>query len=153
MAGYPSSSPFRLAEAQQPKKIPHIGLLGAGSPSSYSTRIPALREGLRDLGYIEGKNIVIEYRYAEGKLDRLPDLAVELVDLKVDIIHANSDYSVRAAKKATRTIPIIFTSVSDPVADGFVVSLAASTGERHGADDSISRVRWQKARTAQGGLP
>ena len=75
-----------LAKAQQPGKIPRIGLLTAGSSTSFSTRIDAFRQGLRDLGYIEGRNIVIEYRYAEGKEDRLPDLAAELVRLKVDVI-------------------------------------------------------------------
>ena len=78
--------PFRLAEAQQPKKIPRIGFLSATSPSTVAARTEAFRQGLRELGYLEGKNIVIEYRYAEGKLDRLPALAAELMRLKVDVI-------------------------------------------------------------------
>jgi putative ABC transport system substrate-binding protein len=118
-----------LAEGQQPKKVPRIGLLAAAVPSTYSARIAAFEEGLRDLGY---KNIVIERRYAEGNPDRLPDLAVQLVDLRVDIILATSDPSVRAAKKATQTIPIVFVNTGDPVADGFVVSLAAPGGNATG---------------------
>ena len=122
-------STIHLAEAQQPAKIPRIGLLAAAVPATYPARIAAFEEGLRDLGY---KNIVIERRYAEGKSDRLPDLAAQLVDLRVDIILATSDPSVRAAKKATQTIPIVFVNTGDPVADGFVVSLAAPGGNATG---------------------
>jgi putative tryptophan/tyrosine transport system substrate-binding protein len=120
------------AEAQQARKVPRIGVLAASSPSSYLARTPAFREGLRDLGYIEGKNLVIEYRYADGKLDRLPDLAVQLLDLKVDVILASADPSVRAALKATKTIPIVFIAASDPVGDGFVNSLAKPGGNATG---------------------
>jgi ABC-type uncharacterized transport system substrate-binding protein len=118
-----------MAEAQQPTKIPRIGFLGAASPSSYPGRISAFEEGLRDLGY---KNFVIESRYAEGKSDRLPDLAAQLVDLKVDVILATADPSVRAAKKATQTIPIVFVNTGDPVGDGFVTSLARPGGNATG---------------------
>ena len=119
-------------EAQQARKVPRIGVLAASSPFSYLARTPAFREGLRDLGYIEGKNLVIEYRYADGKLDRLPDLAVQLLDLKVDVILASADPSVRAALKATKTIPIVFIAASDPVGDGFVNSLAKPGGNATG---------------------
>jgi putative ABC transport system substrate-binding protein len=112
------------AAAQQSKKIPRIGYLTAGSVSSQSTRIEAFRQGLHELGYLEGKYIVIEWRYAEGKPDRLPALAAELVHLKVDIIVSASPPATRAAKEATSTIPIIMTQDSDPVANGFVASLA-----------------------------
>jgi len=92
----------RLAEAQQPKKIPRIGFLCAPSPVTVSARIEAFRPGLRELGYIEGQNVVVEYRYAEGKLDRLPDLAAELVRLPVDVIvAAEGMQAFRAAKNAT----------------------------------------------------
>ena len=90
-----------IAEAQQPTKIPRIGYLSAASPSAVSARIEAFRQGLRELGYVEGKNIVIEWRYAEGKLDRLPALAAELVRLKVDVIVTAGPAATRAAKEAT----------------------------------------------------
>ena len=96
------------AEAQQPKKVPRIGYLSKTDPATESARAEAIRLALRELGYIEGQNIAIEYRYAEGKLDRLPELAAELVRLKVDIIVvAGGDRLVRAAKNATKTIPIV----------------------------------------------
>ena len=96
------------AEAQQPKKVPRIGYLSSSDPATESTRSEAIRLALRELGYIEGQNIAIEYRYAEGKLDRLPELAAELVRLKVDIIVvAGGATLIRAAKNATKTIPIV----------------------------------------------
>jgi len=116
------------AEAQQPKKVPLIGFLGATSLSTISDRVEAFRQGLRELGYVEGKNIVVEYRWAEGKIERLPDLATELVRLKVDVIVSGGNSATQAAKKATNTIPIVMTQVSDPVASGFVASLARPGG-------------------------
>jgi len=116
------------AEAQQSAKIPRIGYLVGASLSGTSARIEAFRQGLRELGYVEGKNIVIEYRYAEGKLDRLPALVAELVLLKVDVIVANGPPSTRAAKEATVTIPIVMAQDSDPVGSGFVASLARPGG-------------------------
>jgi putative ABC transport system substrate-binding protein len=101
------------AEAQQPKKIPRLGVLTILSPDQ-SADIEAFRRGLGQLGYLDGKNIGIEYRYADGKLGRLPALATELVDLKVDVIVALNPPSVRAAKNATRSIPIIMRSSDDP---------------------------------------
>src|SRR5215469_7590748 len=114
--------------AQQPKKVPRIGFLGGASASFYAARTNAFRQGLHELGYTEGKNIDIEYRYAEGKFDRLPDLAAELVGLKVDVIVAAPTPSVLAAKKASATTPIVFASVVDPVASGLVASLARPGG-------------------------
>ena len=116
------------AEAQQPKKVPRIGYLGATSASSESLRHEAFRQGLREVGYIEGQNITIEYRYAEGKLDRLPALAAELVALKVDVIVTGGPQATRPAKKATATIPIVMAFDSDPVGNGFVASLARPGG-------------------------
>jgi len=116
------------AQAQQPKKAPRIGYLGATSVSATSDRTEPFRQGLRELGYVEGKNIVIEWRSAEGKLDRLPALAAELVRLKVDIIVTSGPIPTRAAKEATVTIPIVMTQDSDPVANGFVASLARPGG-------------------------
>src|SRR5262249_54038914 len=102
------------AEAQQPTKVPRIGFLSAGSPSTISTRTQAFRRGLREFGYVEGKNIVIEYRYAEGKLDRLPALAAELVRLKVDVIVTTAGAVTRPAKEATSAIPIVMAQDNDP---------------------------------------
>src|SRR5215469_32926 len=116
------------AEAQQPKKGPTIGFLALASFSSLSARVEAFRQGLHDLGYVEGKTIVIEYRSADEKLDRLPELASELVRLKVDIIVTNGPISTRAAKEATVTIPIVMTFDDDPVGNGFVDSLARPGG-------------------------
>ena len=113
------------AEGQQPTKIPRIGLLSsAGDPRAPGPQIEAFRQGLRDLGYIEGKNILVEYRYAEGKLDRLPDFVAELIQLKVDVLVVTALVAIRAAKQATKTIPIVMVILSDPVATGIVDSLA-----------------------------
>ena len=116
------------AEAQRPNKITRLGVLIGASPSATSGRIEAFRQGLRELGYAEGKNIVIEYRYAEGKLDQLPALAAELVRLKVDVILTSGAASTRPAKKATNTIPIVMAQDNDPVGNGFVASLARPGG-------------------------
>jgi putative tryptophan/tyrosine transport system substrate-binding protein len=116
------------ASAQQPKKIARIGFLTGGSPTQISARTEALRQGLRDLGYEEGKNIAIEWRYAEGKLDRLSDFASELVRLKVEAIITGGPQATRAVKQVTATIPIVMTQDSDPVGNGFVASLARPGG-------------------------
>jgi putative tryptophan/tyrosine transport system substrate-binding protein len=116
------------AEAQQPKKVPRVGLLIASSPSPASPRIEAFLQGLRELDYVEGKDIAIEYRYAEGNPDRLPALAAELVSLKIDIIVTGGSSPTRAAKEATVTIPIVMTQDIDPVGSGFVASLARPGG-------------------------
>jgi ABC-type uncharacterized transport system substrate-binding protein len=115
------------AEAQQQTKIPRIGFLALGA-SIDSERREAFRQGLRQLGYAEGKDIVIEYRYADGKLDRLSELAAELVRLKVDVIVTAGPAPTRAAKGATATIPIVMTQDPDPVGNGFVASLARPGG-------------------------
>ena len=117
------------AEAQQPKKISRIGYLSNRDPASESVRSEAIRLALRELGYIEGQNIATEYRYAKGKLDRLPELAAELVRLKVDIIVVGGDQPIRAAKNATKTTPIVMSGAGiDPVVAGFVESLARPGG-------------------------
>jgi putative ABC transport system substrate-binding protein len=112
------------ADAQQPTKVPRIGVLLFSSPSAISARFEGFRQGLRELGYIEGNNFVIEWRFAEGKRERLPQLAAELVRLKVDIILTGGPTSTRAAKEATATIPIVMGFDTDPVGSGFVASLA-----------------------------
>ena len=117
-----------VAQAQQPTKIPRLGFLNAGSPSAIAARLETFRQGLRELGYVEGKSIIIEHRSAEGETDRLPRLAVELVRLKVDIIFSTGPQSTRAAKEATSTIPIVMGFDSDPVGNRFVASLARPGG-------------------------
>jgi putative ABC transport system substrate-binding protein len=117
-----------IAEAQQAEKVPRIGYLSGSPPSSIAERIEAFRQGLRELGYMEGKNIVIEWRSAEGKRDRLPALATELVHLKVDVIVTAGPLVTRAAKQATSTVPIVLTQDPDPVGNGFVASLARPGG-------------------------
>jgi putative ABC transport system substrate-binding protein len=112
------------AHAQQPAKIPRIGLLNTNVSEAFTARTEGFRQGLRELGYIEGKNILIEYRYADGKADRLPGLVAELVRLKVDIIVTAVSSATRAAKDATRTIPIIMAQDNDPVGTGVAASLA-----------------------------
>jgi putative tryptophan/tyrosine transport system substrate-binding protein len=122
-----------FAEAQQPKKVPRIGYVTAtGDSRNLGPNFEAFRQGLRDFGYVEGKNITIEYRHAEGKLDRLPGLAAELVALKVDLIFAPSTSAALAAKNATQTIPIVFASVADPLANELVASLARPSGNLTG---------------------
>jgi putative tryptophan/tyrosine transport system substrate-binding protein len=118
-----------MATAQQVKKVPRIGYLVGGDPASESTRAEAIRLALRELGYVEGQNIAIEYRYTEGKVDRYPELAAELVRLKVDIILVGGTRLIQAAKNATKTIPIVMVGLgADPVEAGLVESLARPGG-------------------------
>ena len=127
----PSAVLFALCfavAAQQPAKIPRIGFQSASSPSAVSARTEAFRQRLREHGYVEGKNIIIEWRYAEGKLDRLDEFAAEFVRLKVDVIVTGGSNITSAAKAATSTIPIVMTNDSDPVANGFIASLARPGG-------------------------
>ena len=116
-----------VSEAQQPKKLPRIGYVSSGDPST-EPRLTAFRQGLRDLGYIEGKNIQVEYRYVEGKLDQVPGLVTELVQLKVDVLVVGFLPAIHAAKQATKTIPIVMVTTVDPVASGIVDSLARPGG-------------------------
>ena len=116
------------AFAQQKGKVWRIGFLGPATAAANAQRIEALRAGLRELGYVEGKNIAIDFRWAEGKYERLPELAAELVRLKVDIIVTHGTPGSLAAKKATATIPIVIATISDPVATGVVASLRQPGG-------------------------
>jgi ABC-type uncharacterized transport system substrate-binding protein len=118
----------QLCEAQQAAKIPRIGYLGGATRAGNTVRREAFLQGLRRLGYEEGKNIFIEYRYAEGKFDRLPALAAELVQSRVDLIVTIGTAATRPANDATRTIPIVMAQDSDPVGNGFVTSLARPGG-------------------------
>jgi len=116
------------AEAQQPKKAPRIGFLALASRSSISPRVEAFQQGLRELGYVEGKSIVIDYRFADENRNRLPELASELVRLKVDIILSAGDIVTRIVKEVTSTIPIVMGYDNDPVGNGSVASLAHPGG-------------------------
>jgi len=117
------------AQAQQPKKVPTIGFLSSTGPSKTpGVQEGAFRRGLRDLGYVEGKNVVVEYRYSEGKFDRYPELVSELVQSQVDVIVVGALPAIRAAKKATKTIPIVMVTAQDPVAIGLIESLARPGG-------------------------
>jgi putative ABC transport system substrate-binding protein len=116
------------ASAQQVKKIPRIGFLSSLSPQAVANRIEAFRQGLSELGYAEGKNILIEWRYAEGRTERLPEFATDLVRLKVDVIVTGGPAVNRFAKEATASIPIVLTFDNDPVGNGFAASLARPGG-------------------------
>jgi putative ABC transport system substrate-binding protein len=118
-----------VADAQQPKKVPRIAYVsGSSAAANRGTFIDRFRQGLRDLGYIEGKNILFEYRYTEGNRDRVPVIVAELVNLKVDILFSTQLIVIRAAKQATKTIPIVMAVTPDPVAAGLVDSLARPGG-------------------------
>ncbi len=127
-----------VAQAQQPKKVPRIGYLTGASLSANPARIEGFRQGLRELGYVEGKSIIIEWRSAEGKPDRLRALVAELVRLKVDVIVTGGAASTRPAKEATATIPIVMAQDPDPVGNGFVASLARPGGNITGLSSLIA---------------
>jgi putative ABC transport system substrate-binding protein len=120
------------ARAQQPRKVPHIGVLLAGTPASFSLRAQAFRNGLHDLGYVEGKTIAIEWKWGYDRVEGLPELAAELVGLNVDVIVTGGTPAAKALKNATRTIPIIMAIIGDPIAAGLVDSLARPGGNATG---------------------
>jgi putative tryptophan/tyrosine transport system substrate-binding protein len=128
---------FHISEAQQ-RKIPVVGYLSGGSASTAAPRVEAFRQGLRELGYTEGQNIGIEYRYADGNLDRMPDLAAELIRLRVDVIVSGTEQGTRAAQQATKSTPIVLTASGDPVASGFAASLDRPGGNITGTTSSRS---------------
>ena len=123
------------AEAQQAAKISRIGYLSPSAAAATPHLREALLQGLRDLGYVEGRNLMIEYRYAEGKPERLPALAAELIALKVDVIVASSTVGALVAQQATRTLPIVFIGAADPVTSGVVTSLARPGGNVTGSSN------------------
>jgi putative ABC transport system substrate-binding protein len=127
-----------LAGAQQAKKVARIGTLSAGTPSAQAPYTEAFRQGLRDLGYIEGQNIAIEHRYAQQKLDRFPALTAELLSLKVDVIVTGGAAGTRSARQATSTIPIVMAQDPDPVGSGFVSSLARPGGNITGLSSLVA---------------
>ena len=142
-----------LADAQQTKNVPRIGFLGGSSASAYSGFIDAFRKSLRDLGYVEGQNIAIEYRYADGKRDRLSDLSADLIRLKVDVILVSGSLAIGALKNATKTIPIVMTTVEDPVAQGFVDSLARPGGNITGLTNLAPELSGKRLELVKETLP
>jgi putative ABC transport system substrate-binding protein len=143
------------ASAQQPKKVARIGYLSTTDPASESARAEAIRRALRELGHIEGQNIATEYRYAEGKLDRFPEHAAELVRLKVDIIVvAGGNTLIRASKNATTTIPIVMAGAApDPVEAGFVESLARPGGNVTGLALLVSELAGKRLELFKEAVP
>ena len=117
-----------VAGAQQAPKAPRIGVLHPGAPAAASQLVAAFKQGLREHGYVEGQNIVVEPRFAEARAERLSDIAAELVRLKVDVIVTASDVGIAAVKQQTETIPIVMANSTDPVGTGFVASLARPGG-------------------------
>jgi putative ABC transport system substrate-binding protein len=128
-----------VAEAQPAAKVHRIGILLVATAETVAPLVHALTEGLRDLGYVDGRNVVFERRYADGKLERLPELAAELVRLRVDVIVTGSNIHVAAVQRATATIPIVFVAVGDPVGSGFIANLARPGGNITGLTSEASR--------------
>jgi len=140
------------ARAQQPAKVAQIGFLGPAPAATYLPRLEALRAGLRDLGYVEGKNIAIEFRWAE-RVEQLPEMAAELVRMKVDIILASSSTYVEAARQATKTIPIVFALHADPVGVGHVASLARPGGNITGLSTLLTDLAPKELEILKEALP
>ena len=146
-------APFASFAQQQPGKVYRIGWLGTASAAGYLREMDAIRVRLRDLGYVEGKNIVIEYRWAEGNPERLKKMAAELVALKVDVIITHGALGASAAGQATRTIPIVFADHADPVAAGLVTSLARPGGNMTGSTSFLAEVSAKRLELLKEALP
>ena len=140
-------------EAQQQGIVPRIGFISTASPSTLASRLDAFRQGLRELGYVEGRNLAIEYRSAEGSIDRLPELAAELVRLKVDCIVTAGAAPTLAAKQATGAIPIIMTNNADPVNDGLIASLARPGGNITGLTNTASDLAGKRLELLKEAIP
>src|SRR5262245_14506589 len=132
VAGVAAASPFSVQAQQPPSKIARVGVLLAGSPSSFSLRARAFQDGLRELGYAEGRTVAIEWRWGEDRAERLPELAAELVGLRVDVLVTGGTPAAKALKAATASIPIVMAIIGDPVAAGLVESLARPGGNATG---------------------
>src|SRR5262245_42631207 len=141
------------ANAQHAAKVPRLGLLIPGSSSAFAPRIEAFRHGLRDLGYVEGRNITIEYRFAEGQDDRLPELVAELIRLQVDIMVTDGEAAILVAQHATTTIPIVMAVSSDPVGIGYVASLARPGGNITGLSFMLTEVSGKRLELLQEAVP
>src|SRR5262249_24385614 len=143
-----------LAAAQQPTKVPRIGYVsGLGDTNNPGPQVEAFRQGLRDFGYIEGQNILVEYRYIEGNRNQISGLVTELVHLKVDVLISGTVPAILAAKQATKTIPIVMVTNMDPVATGLVDSFARPGWKYHGTHQTHQRLERKASRIAQGGGP
>src|SRR5439155_16211488 len=140
-------------KAQQAKKVPRIGFLFGTAASAASARTEAFRQGLRDLGYVEGKNILVEYRYAEGKLERIPGLVTELLQLKIDLLLVGNLVSIRAANQVTNTIPIVMVITADPVELGIVDSLAQPGGNITGIATLIRELSGKRLELLKEAVP
>ena len=136
--------PHAIAQAQAGAKVYRVGFFLGASGDSVATLFAAFREGMRELGYVEGRNVAFERRYADGHMERLPDIADELARLRVDVIVTGSSIHVAAAVQATRTIPIVMVFTADPVQAGFVKSLARPGGNVTGLSADASRELWSK---------
>ena len=138
-----------VAYTQPPPKIPRIGYLGPASPAEGAFLLQSFRQGLRELGYVEGQNIFVDYRWTEGRSDQVPALAAELVQLKVDLIVTYSNQTAGALQKATRTIPIVVAGMGDPVRNGFVASLARPGGNITGFSSLVEELnrKWMELLT------
>jgi len=141
------------AEAQQTKKVPRVGFLSVGSATSMSARVEAFRRGLREQGYVEGQNIVVEYRYAEDKLDRLREFAAELAKLKVDVIVSGGTIATRPAKEAAGTIPIVLAYEADPVRTGLVASLSRPGGNVTGLTSNAEELNGKRLELLKEAIP
>jgi ABC-type uncharacterized transport system substrate-binding protein len=142
-----------VAQAQQPKKVPRVGYLAAVSAAADAPRLEAFRQGLRDLGYIEGQNILIEYRHESRGFEPLPDLAAELVRLKIDVLVAVTTNAALAAKKTTGTIPIVFMGVTDPIAAGLVKTLARPGGNSTGITNMAATLTGKRLELLKESIP
>ena len=140
-------------QAQQPKSLPRVGYLAAVSASADAPRLEAFRQGLRELGYIEGKNIFIDYRHQSGSFERLPDLAAELIALKIDVLVAVTTNAALAAKKATMTVPIVFMGVTDPITAGLVESLARPGGNSTGVTNMAAILTGKRLELLKEAIP
>jgi putative tryptophan/tyrosine transport system substrate-binding protein len=140
-------------EAQQPKKVSRVGYLAAVSASADAPRLDAFRQGLRDLGYVEGQNIVLDYRHADSAFERLPALADELIRSNIDVLVAVTTNAALAAKKATRTIPIVFMGVTDPVTAGLVESLARPGGNSTGITNIAATLTGKRLELLKEAMP
>ena len=150
-----------FADAQQPKKVPRIGFLSAGAgPRNKDIRVTAtdprlegFRQGLRELRYVEGQNIALEIRWGEGKTDHLSQLAAELVRLKMDVIVTDGDRATRAAKNATKTIPIVMASDADPIGSGYIASLARPGGNITGLTNLVTGLSGKRLELLKEAIP
>ena len=140
-----------VAEGQQAAKAPRVGVLSERSPTDLF--VTAFRQGLRELGYTEGQNIIVEYRYAHGVYDRYPDLAAELLRLKVDVLVVGGTVATRAAKAQTTTVPIVFTLVGDPVGSGLVASLARPGGNVTGVSNIMAELSGKQLELLKAAVP